>query len=235
MHRCRVMDDMPWQKQKPVTWHTIFIHTVPRTLPLWPALSHAPSLAGSLFLSRSLLTKCNFAFDRQTNVKIYTCSCSTNAKHHRIFLSIVSFCTKYTHTHTPSIPFSNAFHSFSISTKWPCIIQSTLRYRILHQFFIVPLSLFRWKISFSLIFAMLCPSVTLFRSISHSQNLKMFLLLISSYICSMFSLSMHCKPMGYDDMQYVNWFRCKMALHCTARSIQCQLKIHELQFLGDLL
>lgn len=48
MHRCRVMDDMPWQKQKPVTWHTISIHTVPRTLPLWPALSHAPSLAGSL-------------------------------------------------------------------------------------------------------------------------------------------------------------------------------------------
>lgn len=91
MHRCRVMDDMPWQKQKPVTWHTIFIHTVPRTLPLWP----------NLFLSRSLLTKCNFAFDRQTNVKIYTCSCSTNAKHHRIFLSIVSFCTKYTHTHRP--------------------------------------------------------------------------------------------------------------------------------------
>lgn len=109
MHRCRVMDDMSWQKQKPVTWHTIFIHTVPRMLPFWSALSHASSLAGSfsrslsgrLSLSRSLLTKCNFAFDRQTNVKIYTCSCSTNAKHHRIFLSIVSFCTKYTYTHRP--------------------------------------------------------------------------------------------------------------------------------------
>lgn len=153
-------------------------------------------------------------------------------------LNIIEYFSRlflFAQTHTPSIPFSKAFHSFSISTKWPCIIQSTLRYRILRQFFIVPLSLFRCKISFSLIFAMLCPSVTLFRSISHSQNLKMFLLLISSYICSMFSLSLHCKPMGYDDMQYVNWFRCTMALHCTARSIQCQLKIHELQFLGDLL
>lgn len=144
------------------------------TLPLWPALS----------LTRSVLTKCNFAFDRQTNVKIYTCSCSTNAKHHRIFLSIVSFCTN-THTHRP-YHFPKPFHSFSIFAKWPCIIQSTLWCRILHQFFIVPLSLFRCKISFSLIF---CYALSVCHSLSlHFSFSKLVNVLIVNFKLHMFNV-----------------------------------------------